>query len=77
MHFSFRSVSASGEALHRLGIEAADLNEAYAAARRFAAGIVTTSAGGRDWSGWCIAILDGSGRHQISLPIIEAAGARA
>ena len=75
MHFSFRSVSAGGGALHRLAIVAADLNEAYAAARRFADSIVAGSSGRHDWSGWRIEILDGSGRRQISLPILEAQSA--
>ena len=71
MQFSFRSMSAGGRALHGLSAVAVDLNEAYAAARRFAASIVACSPGEHDWSGRRIDVLDDSDRHQISLPILK------
>ena len=71
MQFSFRSMSAGGRALHGLSAVAVDLNEAYAAARHFAASIVAGFPGAYDWSGWRIDVLDDSGPHQISLPILK------
>jgi hypothetical protein len=72
MQFSFRSVNARGAVLHSFGFWAADLTEAYAVARHFAASIVAGAPEGKDWTGWCVDILDGIGRHQISLPMIDA-----
>lgn len=72
MQFSFRSVNPRGDVLHSFGFGAADLNEAYAVARRFAASLVAGAPEGKDWSSWSIDVLDGVGRHQISLPMADA-----
>ncbi len=71
MDFGLRSVNPRGTVVHAFGVRAVNLTEAYRIARRFAASLVAGAPEGKDWTGWCIDILDGSGERQISLPMVE------
>lgn len=70
--FSLQSVNPRGRIVHAFGIRASDLTEAHRLAVRFASSLVAGAPEGKEWTGWCIDILDGSGRHQISVPMAEA-----
>ena len=68
-HFVFQSVNPGGAVVHAVPRPAADLIEAHALARRFAASLVEAAPEGKDSSGWSVEILDPFGRYALSVPM--------
>jgi hypothetical protein len=67
--FTFQTVSPNGSVVHAFTVPAAHLDEARATAQHWAKGLIEGGPEGKDWSGWCLEVLDGFGRCQMSIPM--------
>ena len=72
--FTFQTVNPEGSVVHAFTVPAAHIDEAHATARLWATSLVEGAPEGKDWSGWCLEVLDGFGRCRMSIPMGDSSG---
>ena len=74
--YRFRSVRPDGSIMHQLGRTSASLAEAQAGACQLARSLVAAGPEGKSWSGWCVDVVDTTGRLALRVPFSMASGER-
>ena len=72
--YRFRSTRPDGLVMHELGTTSASLAEAQAYACQLARSLITASPEGKSWGGWCVEVIDTSGRLLLRVPFSMVSG---